>query len=110
MDKFKQIYDLLFSPIVTPYNLLDNIKLPNYEYINYYKGDQGIICELKCDIEDEGEGVFFYYFDSEDKLDTITVSLKKADPIVIFKRSEELQIELHEYLESRKNNQNIAQG
>lgn len=28
-----KIYMLLNSPIVTPYNLLENVKLKNYEYV-----------------------------------------------------------------------------
>lgn len=33
MDAYiKKIYDMLYSPIISPYNLLENAKLDNYSY------------------------------------------------------------------------------
>ena len=31
----ENIYNLLHAPILTPYNLLENVKLDNYMYVNY---------------------------------------------------------------------------
>ena len=37
MDAYiKKIYDMLYSPIISPYNLLENAKLDNYSYVKYY--------------------------------------------------------------------------
>ena len=47
----KRIYDLLHSPVLTPYNLLENVKLDNYFYVNYYKNEIGIVCEMKCTVK-----------------------------------------------------------
>ncbi len=57
---------LLNSPILTPYNLLENLELDNYLSINYYKEDEYIKADIKflsC-----GSEVVFRYIFSEDNL------------------------------------------
>lgn len=93
MDKqIKKIYDLLHSPIVTPYNLLENAKLPNYSYVNYYEGAEGLIAEMKCFMEDRQEEVIFYYhFDEEDKLNRIyQKSVGDSKKKMVYDREKEL--------------------
>ena len=52
MNKYiDNIFKLLYSPIVTPYNLLENAKLKNYSYVKYYKGSDGLITEMKCIVD-----------------------------------------------------------
>ena len=49
MDAYiKKIYDMLYSPILTPYNLLENVKLPNYNYLKYYTNSIGVVAEIQC--------------------------------------------------------------
>lgn len=84
-----KIYKLMYSPIVTPYNLLENAKLDNYSYVNYYKGEYGITAEMKCITDDEVETVFYYNFDHEDKLFDIHMEVDSVKTLV-FDRKEEL--------------------
>lgn len=85
-----KIYELLYSPIVTPYNLLDNVKLDNYKYVNYYKGDTGLITEMKCIMDNNEEAVFYYYFDEYDKLMKVCKE-EKQERVIIFDREEEIK-------------------
>ncbi len=93
----KEIYDLLYSPIITPYNLLENAKLENYSYVNYYKGNDGLVTEMKCSMEGQGETIFYYYFDEEDRLSKILMKTS-TDEELVFDR----QIELSNATESYK--------
>ncbi|HAU87804.1 MAG TPA: hypothetical protein DCW90_20650 [Lachnospiraceae bacterium] len=67
----RKIYEMMYSPILTPYNLLENAKIDNYSYVKYYKGEDGLICEMQCDMQEEGIKVFYYHFDSKDFLQSI---------------------------------------
>lgn len=67
MSLFNKIYDLTYLPILTPYNLIDTLKLDNYISLNMHKGDLGIISEITCIID--GSNITFYYeFDEKDHL------------------------------------------
>ncbi len=83
MDAYiKKIYDMLYSPIVTPYNLLENAKLENYSYVKYYKEDHEMVAEMACEISGEGKKIFYYFFDSKDYLQRICVSNKGTKEVV----------------------------
>lgn len=72
MDTYiKKIYEMLYSPILTPYNLLENVKLPNYKYVKYYKNHIGIIAEMQCFLDEQEEKVFYYQFDQNEYLQKI---------------------------------------
>lgn len=72
MDAYiKKIYDMLYSPILTPYNLLENVKLPNYKYVKYYKNDIGIVAEMQFVVDEQDDKVFYYQFDQKDYLQKI---------------------------------------
>ena len=67
MDAYiKKIYDMLYSPIISPYNLLENAKLENYSYVKYFTNEEGLVAEMQCVIPGEGEMVFYYQFDKKD--------------------------------------------
>lgn len=70
MNAFEKIYELTYLPLVTPYNLLDNLKLDNYEEINYKKIETGIIAEIICQVE-KVLMKFYYSFNKENKLESI---------------------------------------
>lgn len=97
MDAYiKKIYDMLYSPIISPYNLLENAKLDNYSYVKYYKNKIGLVAEMKCVIPDEGERVFFYQFDKKGYLQIIyegTIEKKN----VIFSREDAIISAKEEY-------------
>lgn len=72
MDAYiKKLYDMLYSPIISPYNLLENAKLKNYKYVKYYTNEIGLVAEMECEVPDEGNKIFFYQFDKKDYLQII---------------------------------------
>ena len=72
MDAYiKRIYDMLYSPVLTPYNLLENVKLPNYRYVKYYTNSIGIVAEMLCLVDEGEEKAFYYQFDKKDYLQKI---------------------------------------
>lgn len=99
-DYINKIYDLLYSPMVTPYNLLDNAKLPNYEYVNYYKKNDGLITEMKCTLDDGENAVFYYHFDKSDNLQRVYMN-KNDQQVLVFDRQTETQKLLSEYLKDK---------
>lgn len=105
-ENIKQIYDLLNSPVLTPYNLLENAKLDNYSYVNYYKGESGIICEMKCIVEDDTEVLYFYHFDKNDYLFRVYMEHSNKEKVIVFDREQELNNTVSKYLSTK--NQNTA--
>ncbi|MBU3205560.1 hypothetical protein KPL33_01025 [Clostridium algidicarnis] len=90
MDKYiEKIYKMLKSPIVTPYNLLENSRLDNYEYVKYSKGPDGLICQMKC-LTDDIETVFVYYFDEQDFLQKIMMQ-QNGNERCMFERTREIE-------------------
>ncbi|MGO3752043.1 MAG: hypothetical protein ACTJGH_04655 [Peptoniphilaceae bacterium] len=102
MEKIiKRIYELMHSPIITPYNLLENAKLDNYNYVNYYKGEMGLIVEMECSMGDSMDAIFYYYFDANDKLIKIYEEVKGQKNIV-FDREKELANVSETYITKNK--------
>ena len=101
MDAYiKKIYDMLYSPIISPYNLLENAKLENYSYVKYYTNEIGLVAEMECSISDEGNQIFYYQFDKKDYLQTI---YQKTDigRQMVFDRSEAVEAAKEEYYENK---------
>lgn len=91
MDKYiDKLYALLHSPIITPYNLLENAKLDNYNYVKYYKGSNGLIAEMECINADANEVIFYYKFNEKDELDSILMKSKNGIEIM-FDRNDETE-------------------
>lgn len=86
----QQIYDLVYSPVLTPYNLVDNAKLDNYDYVTFSKIESGILATMKCKIHFPMDAVFSYYFDKSDYLQTVTLKTDLGTE-VIFDRNTETQ-------------------
>ena len=101
-NNIEKLYKLIYSPIVTPYNLIENSKLDNYEYVKYYKSLDGLICEMKCITEDGIEAVFYYNFDDEDKLYKVYMETTDEKKIV-FNREEEIEKIRKQYSMNRDN-------
>ncbi|WFD09739.1 hypothetical protein [Tepidibacter hydrothermalis] len=96
MDNYiEKIFNLLNSSIVTPYNLLQNAKLENYKYVKYYKGEQGLIAEMDC-VVDEEDTIFLYYFNENDHLQKIYMKQNGTGKFV-FDRNNELEKTKEEY-------------
>lgn len=97
----EEIYNLMYSPIVTPWNLLSNIKLDNYEYLNYSKIGNEIVAEMKV-ITNKGYTLYRYYFDFEDRLNRIE-KCENDTEFTLFSREDELgKITIIEDLSKKK--------
>lgn len=95
-----KIFELLNSPIVTPYNLLENAKLKNYEYVKYYQKEEWLVAEMKC-LVDGVETIFKYQFDCSDYLQRIYMEQNgKGD--FVFDRKENLSSAKDEYFKAAK--------
>lgn len=91
MYELGYIYDLIYKDIVTPYNLLENAKLDNYEYVKYYMKDNALIAEMKCNIARNDSRIFFYCFDSNNKLQKIFQTMNDSKSELLFDRKKELK-------------------
>lgn len=90
MDKYiEKIFKMMKSPIITPYNLLENAKLDNYQYVKYFKGENGLICEMEC-LVDDIETVFLYCFDKQDFLQKILMQ-QSGNEKCVFERNHEVE-------------------
>lgn len=98
-DRIKKIYDMMYSPILTPYNLLENAKLDNYKYVKYYSNNIGIVAEMQCAIADDDIKTFYYQFDNRDFLQEIYCDLN-GEKDIIFKRDTEIKDAKNEYYDS----------
>lgn len=96
---FSKIYDLTYHSILTPSNLLDNLKLDNYTNLNYSKKDGFTVCEIKCLVDGE-QWEFYYTFDQNDHLQ-LAYYIEDDQRFFLFNRKEELQ-KLREEFEERQ--------
>lgn len=104
-EYIKKIYDMLYSPILTPYNLLENAKLENYSYVKYYKDKTNLVAEMECKVDDDTK-IFYYYFDEKDYLERIYMKTSKNRKI-IFDREKEIEKSKIEYYKSLPKLDNI---
>lgn len=69
-DKIDEYVELLNSAIVTPFNLLENIKLDNYVSINYSKKDGFIVADIIFLVNND-QIKYQYHFDMNNHLQKI---------------------------------------
>lgn len=87
---FKSLYDLEHGHIIFPSELIANAKLPNYEYVRFNAGSEGLNVECACFIGEDNCKVYFnYYFDKDDKLQKL-IAYEGNDVTVLFDRAEEI--------------------
>lgn len=91
-NQFQQLYDLIYSPIITPYSLLENAKLDNYEYVNYSKAVNGLLVSMKCEIEPGYKVIFNYYFDEKDFLQRVEMVSSGEQELIFDRESETISI------------------
>lgn len=100
MTLFNEIYNLTYLPILTPYNLLDNLKLDNYNSISFKNSKNEIVAEINCTI-DNNIVIFYYIFDKENNLNE-AYYYDHNDKIVLFDRIKSLEKLKNEYLNNSK--------
>lgn len=101
-----KIFDLKNQNIVTPYNLLENLKNDNYKYVNYLKEKNSILCDIGF-IEDGSLIKFLYKFNKDFKLENIVYDTGTGENVELFNRQKELDKALFNYNQTIKNNKAI---
>ena len=88
----KDIYNLIYSPLVTPHNLLENCKLKNYNYVKYYVANDELVCEMECQVAENSEQCdrFYYFFSEDNYLQRIERDLGNEEREVLFDRLKEI--------------------
>ena len=81
----KALFEALHMNHVWPEELQANAKLPNYEYVHYTKQDQDLIVEMKFFDEYTNYCYAHYYFNSNEKLQKITIT-QKDELIILYDR------------------------
>ncbi|MES1043188.1 hypothetical protein FOA22_01510 [Heyndrickxia oleronia] len=91
LETIERLYDEIHGPKLTPYELIENVKLPNYISVDFSKdSENNIIAYTKCLLEDGNKSVFTYTFNTDNKL----ISLKSMVCGVeeeIYNRKEEIE-------------------
>ncbi|GLY12675.1 hypothetical protein [Pseudobacillus badius] len=67
-DIIERLYDEIYGPKLTPYELLKNVKLPNYISVDFKNENNFIIGTSKCHLPDGEIATFIYTFDNNDNL------------------------------------------
>lgn len=88
MRNIEYLFKLYYSPLTTPYNLLENALLPNYEYVKYYTEGDELIAEMKCSMDDV-DAIFYYHF-TDNNLQKIIME-QSGTKEVKFERSTEIK-------------------
>lgn len=89
MKLFNEIYNLTYSPLFTPHNLIETLKVDTYVSLNMKKGPLGILAEIVC-IIDNSPITFYYEFDKNDYI--LKVYYYEDDKInYIFNREDSLK-------------------
>ncbi|ELK47220.1 hypothetical protein [Halobacillus sp. BAB-2008] len=71
-ELLEQLYDEMYSPKITPEELVKNIQLENYFGLNITKSNGEIIAETKCYLPDERIAIYTYTFDEKKNLNSLT--------------------------------------
>ncbi len=96
-ELINDIYSLTEDAIITPRDLVDNIKLANYKKISYESTNtNGLKCEMITENDAKDEVIFNYYFDDKDFLIYVE-AIENSVKTVMFNRSEKLNILLDNY-------------
>ena len=104
-DMINRIHELLNSPLLTPYSLISNVKLPNYNYVKYSKNDIGVVAEVECMIDNQEEQRFFYQFDEKDYLKEV-FDFENEKKEILYDRDAALDEAKSEYYDAFSNEEN----
>lgn len=97
MKKYiENIYELIHSPLVTPYNLIENALLDNYGYVKYYTENNFFVAEMSCTLDNGETELFYYYFKDIYNLQYIYKGNSQSK-IIVFDRSKELDLSKQEF-------------
>lgn len=83
-----KLVKLITSPIVTPYNLVEFLKLENYKSLNFFKEDNKVIAKITFMSYDTIENSLYYVFNLDNELIEI-YQIDNGEKIVCFNREKE---------------------
>lgn len=89
-NEIRSLYNLEEGHIILPSELIGNAKLPNYEYVKFQSGLNGLTVECCCFIDESTKVLFNYYFDENDKLMRLIADDFQSQE-VLFDRKEEAE-------------------
>lgn len=64
----EELYDAMYSPKISPEQLINNATLPNYISVHIESNEIGMIVESKCELNDRKIATYIYQFDNYKKL------------------------------------------
>ncbi|GGP10978.1 hypothetical protein [Oceanobacillus neutriphilus] len=67
----ERLYDEVYSPKVSPEELINNVILPNYTSVNFESNNVGLLVTTTCMIDNDLTAEYKYQFDKEKKLLTL---------------------------------------
>lgn len=68
----EELYDAIYSPKISPEQLINNATLPNYISVHVEANQIGMVVESKCKLNDLIIATYTYQFDSSKKLLNLT--------------------------------------
>lgn len=83
-----KLVELITSPIITPYNLTEYLKLENYTSLNFFKEEDKIIAKVTFISYNSIENNLYYVFNHSNELLEI-YQIEKENKIICFSRENE---------------------
>lgn len=89
LETIERLYDEIHGPKLTPYELIENVKLPNYISVDFSKdSENNIIACTKCLLKDGNNAIFTYVFNKENKLISLKSIVHEVEEEVYNRKSE----------------------
>jgi len=67
-NMIEELYDAMYSPKISPEQLINNAILPNYISVHIESNEIGMIVESVCELYDGKRATYIYQFDNYKKL------------------------------------------
>lgn len=83
-----RLVELISSPIITPYNLVEFLKLKNYKSLNFIKKNNNVIAKITFTSYENIENNLYYVFNFDNELIEI-YQIYNGKKIVCFNREKE---------------------
>lgn len=83
-----KLVKLITSPIVTPYNLVEFLKLENYKSLNFFKENSKVIAKITFMSYDTIENSLYYVFNLDNELIEI-YQIDNDEKVICFNREKE---------------------
>ncbi|QDP40798.1 hypothetical protein [Radiobacillus deserti] len=96
MNRFiDELYNAIYSPKLTPQELLGNLKMQNYTEVNFQKCENTLIGITKCVLDDGNNAEFKYTFNETNHLIQLESNIGNQSEI-LYDREVEIKKKEHE--------------